>query len=97
MALTVPDASCIPILAGVLQIFDIVYVHRVRIYQVPDLWLLQDWMSTSLGGVYPVAIDGLPVICQVSVPPSWATFTLAWLQSGSHFGERLLYLLRSAC
>ena len=52
-------------------------------------------MSTSLGGVYPVALD-LSVICQVSVPPSWADFTLAWPQSGSAFGEKLAYLLRSA-
>ena len=37
-----------------------------------------------------VALD-LPVICQVSVPPSGAQYLLAWFQSGSHFGQELLY------
>ena len=41
--------------------------HGIQLDQVPEAWLLQDWMGTSVGGDNPVALD-LPVICQVSVP-----------------------------
>ena len=49
-------------------------------------------MATSVGGVNPVALD-LPVVCQVSVPP---TTLLSRLQSFPHLGQKLLYPLGSA-
>ena len=42
------------------------------------------------GRTHPVAFH-LPLICQVSVLPNGPTLLLAWLQSCSLFGEKLLY------
>ena len=50
--------------------------HGIRLNQLPELWLLWDSMGTFVGGVNPVALD-LPIVCQVSVPLSGATFLLA--------------------
>ena len=51
-------------------------VHRIRLGQVPDFWLLQDCLGTSVTGVNPVALY-LFAICQVSVQPSGLTILLA--------------------
>ena len=69
------------------RLYDFVWIDSgcgTQLYQIPEVWLLQDWMGTSVGGVNPVALD-LPVIYQVSVPPSGAQLLLAWFQFGSHF------------
>ena len=74
-------------LAGRLQIFVCIDIdHGIQLDEVPELWLLQDWMGTSARRVNPVALD-LPVACQVSVPsngahPFWLGFSLV-LISGS--------------
>ena len=39
--------------------------HGIQLDQVSEVWLLQDSMGTSTGGVNSVALD-LPVICQVN-------------------------------
>ena len=69
--------------------------HGIQLDLVSEVWLLQDWMGTSVGGVNPVALN-LPAICQVSFPLSGPQFLLAWFQSGSHFGQELLYLFSIA-
>ena len=56
-----------------------------KVDQVTELWLLQKWMSTSVGGVNSVTLD-LLTICQVSFPSIGATFLLAWLQFSSDAG-----------
>ena len=43
--------------------------HGILLDQFPEVWLLQDWFGTSVGGVNPVALK-LPVIFQVK-RPSW--------------------------
>lgn len=43
--------------------------HGIQLDQVSDLWLLQDRMGTSSGGVNAVALMSL-VICHAGIPPS---------------------------
>ena len=50
--------------------------HGIQLDQVPEVWLLQDWMCTSVGRVNPVVLDP-PVIYQVSVFPRRTQFPLA--------------------
>ena len=68
--------------------------HRIQLDRVPDWWLLQGWMGTSVEGVNPVALE-LPIICQVSIlfPLSRAIHLLARLHFGSHPGYSLSYML----
>ena len=57
--------------------------HGIQLDQVPELWLLQDWMGKFKRRVNPVALD-LPVACQViSLLMGHAPFGLAWLLWGS--------------
>ena len=42
--------------------------HGIQLDQAPELWLMQNWMGTSVGGTKAVASD-LLVAYQVSLPP----------------------------
>ena len=57
--------------------------HRIQLDQVPEVWLLQDCMATSIGGVNLVALD-LSVTYQVSVPHCfWLGLSVTFIQAGS--------------